>query len=75
MMPRKAHHRGKQNTKRGISRELVCVSCMVDQNNGMQAEIAGLGRIKFSQLEHLNKVETGAILGENLISYLRQYYI
>lgn len=73
VMPRKAHHRGKQNTKRGISSEQVCVSCMVDQNNGMQAEIAGLGRIKFSQLEHLNKVETGAILVTDKALAYRRY--
>ena len=73
VMPRKAHHRGKQNTKRGISSEQVCVSCMVDQNNGMQADIAGLGRIKFSQLEHLNKVETGAILVTDKALAYRRY--
>ena len=62
VMPRKARRRGKQISKRGISREQVCVSCMVDQNNGMQAEIAGLGMIRFSQLDRLNKIESGAIL-------------
>ena len=73
VMPRKARHRGKQITKRGISNEQVCVSCMVDRNNGMQADIAGLGRIKFSQLEHLNKIENNAILVTDKALTYRKY--
>lgn len=73
VMPRKARHRGKQVSKRGISNEQVCVSCMVDRNNGMQADIAGLGRIKFSQLEHLNKIENNAILVTDKALTYRKY--
>jgi len=61
-MPRKAHKRGEKSKKRGQSREKVCVSCMVDNHNGYQANIAGLGRITIKQLESLNKVEEGSML-------------
>lgn len=61
-MPRKPHKRGEKSKKRGQSREKVCVSCMVDNHNGYQANIAGLGRIATVQLEALNKVEEGSML-------------
>lgn len=61
-MPRKAHKRGTTSKKRGQSKEKVCVSCMVDNHNGYQANIAGLGRIATRQLEALNKVEEGSML-------------
>ena len=43
-MPRKPRHRGSEVHKRGIFDEQVCVSCMVDNHNNQQAEIAGVGR-------------------------------
>ena len=61
-MPRKSRHRGSQSHKRGISNELVCVSCMIDNHNNQQAELACLGKITINQLVSLNRVENGAIL-------------
>ena len=72
-MPRKSRHRGSEIHKRGISTEQVCVSCMVDNHNNQQAEIAGLGRITTNQLLNLNKVQNGAILITDKASAYKKY--
>lgn len=72
-MPRKPHKRGQSSSKKGISKEKVCVSCMVDNHNDYQANIAGLGRITIKQLEILNKVEEGSILVSDRASAYRKY--
>ena len=72
-MPRKSRHRGSQSHKRGISNELVCVSCMIDNHNNQQAELAGLGKITINQLVSLNRVENGAILVTDKASAYRKY--
>ena len=72
IMPRKPHKRGERAKKRGISREKVCVSTMIDQNKNMQAEIAGLGRITTEQLEKLNKIESNSILvTDKALAYIK----
>ena len=73
VMPRKPRHRGSEIHKRGISTEQVCVSCMLDNHNNQQAEIAGLGRITTNQLFNLNKVENGAILITDKASAYKKY--
>ena len=73
VMPRKSRHRGSEIHKRGISSEQVCVSCMVDNHNNQQAEIAGLGRITTNQLLNLNKVKSGAILITDKASAYKKY--
>ena len=73
VMPRKAHKRGEKSKKRGQSREKVCVSCMVDNHNSYQANIAGLGRITIKQLESLNKVEEGSVLVSDKAKAYIQY--
>lgn len=72
IMPRKPHKRGEKAKKRGISREKVCVSTMIDQNKHIQAEIAGLGRITTEQLEKLNKIEDNSILvTDKALAYIK----
>ena len=72
IMPRKPHKRGEKAKKRGISREKVCVSCMIDQNKNIQSEIAGLGRITTEQLEKLNKIEPNSILvTDKALAYIK----
>jgi len=73
VMPRKAHKRGEKSSKKGISREKVCVSCMADNHNNYQANIAGLGRITIRQLESLNKVGEGSLLVTDKASAYRKY--
>ena len=73
VMPRKPRHRGNEVHKRGISTEQVCVSCMVDNHNNQQAEIAGLGRITTNQLFNLNKIKSGAILITDKASAYKKY--
>lgn len=41
---RKARKRGSQTTKRGISKEKVCVSCAVDRNGHTYSKVSALGR-------------------------------
>lgn len=72
IMPRKPHKRGERAKKRGISREKVCVSCMIDQDKNIQSEIAGLGRITTEQLEKLNKIGANSILvTDKALAYIR----
>ena len=51
-MPRKAHKRGKQTHKRGLSREKVCVPCAVTRNGLSLAKITNLGRVSAKDIHH-----------------------
>ena len=72
-MPRKPHKRGQSIKKRGLSKEQVCVACMVDNYDGYQADIAGLGRIATRQLEALNHLKDGTTLVTDKCSAYRKY--
>ena len=72
IMPRPPHKRGEKAKKKGISREKVCVSCMIDQNNNIQSEITGLGRITTEQLEKINKIAPNSILvTDKALAYIK----
>ena len=50
VMPRRAKKRGTPAKKRGLSKEQICVSCMIDRTGNMFSKIAGAGRITTNQL-------------------------
>ena len=47
---RKSHKRGGATSKRGISREKVCVSCAIDRNNRAVSKVATLGKVTIKSL-------------------------
>lgn len=47
---RKPHKRGGATSKRGISREKVCVSCAIDRNNKSFSKVATLGKVTIKSL-------------------------
>ena len=53
VMPRKSKKRGTPARKRGLSKEQICVSCMIDRNGSMFSRIAGDGRITTNQLHNV----------------------
>ena len=54
-LPRAPKHRGTPATKRGLSREKVCVSCAIDRNGKSFSKIAALGRLNEETLEIVYK--------------------
>ena len=50
VMPRPPKKRGTAATKRGLSKEQVCIPCMIDRNGNIVSKIAGNGRITSNQL-------------------------
>lgn len=73
VMPCKPRHRGSEVHKIDISDEQVCISCMADNHNNRQAEIAGLGRITINQLSNLHKIKSDAILIRNKPASYQKY--
>ncbi len=70
--PRSAKKRGTANTKRGLSKELVCIPCVVDLNGKSVAKIANLGK---PNLKALNSVINGKVERESVFvtDSLRSY--
>ncbi|MFW1816631.1 IS1595 family transposase [Acinetobacter guillouiae] len=62
-LPRPSHHRGTKATKRGISKEQVCVTCSVNLSGLSIAKISNLGRPTLSDLQ---KVLDGKIKTESV---------
>ena len=60
---RKAYHRGMKASKRGLSRQQVCVPCAIDRSNSVLAKVCNLGKISTRELTlfYEGKVEEGAI--------------
>lgn len=59
VMPREAHERGGENHKAGISDNLVCIICAVDDCGNSVAKVAGIGastagKLKYALKEHLS---------------------
>lgn len=52
-LPRKARKRGHQVTKRGLSREQVCVGTAIDRNANLIMGMTGHGRVSCAELERL----------------------
>ena len=69
-MPRKAHKRGKQTHKRGLSREKVCVPCAVTRNGLSLAKITNLGRVSAKDIHHAfdKRIMPNSILCTDAIS-------
>ena len=62
-MPRPSYHRGTKASKRGLSRQQVCVPCAIDRSNSVLSKICNLGKISTRELTafYEGKVEVGAI--------------
>lgn len=53
VMPREAHHRGKQTHVRGLSHEKVCVPCAVNRNGLSIAKVSNLGKVSEKNLHNV----------------------
>lgn len=62
-LPRLAKHRGTANTKRGLSKELVCIPCVVNLDGKSIAKISNLGK---PNIVSLSKVIQGRIERESI---------
>lgn len=62
-MPRPSYHRGTKASKRGLSRQQVCVPCAIDRSNSVLSKICNLGKISTRELTafYEGKVQEGAI--------------
>jgi transposase-like protein len=72
--PRLAKKRGTTNTKRGLSKELVCIPCVVNLNGKSVAKIANLGKPNVKALNSVinGKVERESVfVTDSLRSYLK----
>lgn len=72
--PRLAKKRGTANTKRGLSKELVCMPCVVNLNGKSVAKIANLGKPNIASLSKViqGKVERESVfVTDSLRSYLK----
>ena len=69
-MPRKAHKRGKQTHKRGLSHEKVCVPCAVNRNGLSIAKITNLGRVGAKDIYRAfdNRIVSNSILCTDAIA-------
>lgn len=74
-MPRKAHHRGKSVSKRGVSAEKVCVPCAVNRSGISVAKVSNLGHISIKELHSLfdGKIANGAELCTDKMSAYRTF--
>ncbi|EKO4732241.1 IS1595-like element ISCaje5 family transposase [Campylobacter coli] len=72
--PRLAKKRGTANTKRGLSKELVCIPCVVNLNGKSIAKISNLGKPNIASLSKViqGKVEKESVfVTDSLRSYLK----
>ena len=72
--PRLAKKRGTTNTKRGLSKELVCIPCVVNLNGKSVAKIANLAKPNVKALNSVinGKVEKESVfVTDSLRSYLK----
>lgn len=58
IMPREANERGGENHKQGISDNLVCIICAIDDSGNSVAKVAGVGastagKLKYALQEHI----------------------
>ena len=63
-LPRKPKKRGESASKRGISREQVCVPCAIDRKGKVISKISNLGRI---QTQGLHRVFDGKIKNKSIL--------
>jgi len=72
--PRSAKHRGTANTKRGLSKELVCIPCVVNLDGKSIAKISNLGKPNIVSLSRViqGRIERESIfVTDSLRSYLK----
>ncbi|WP_459817390.1 IS1595 family transposase [Campylobacter concisus] len=72
--PRSAKHRGTANTKRGLSKELVCIHCVVNLDGKFIAKISNLGKPNIVSLSRViqGRIERESIfVTDSLRSYLK----
>jgi transposase-like protein len=73
-LPRLAKHRGTANTKRGLSKELVCIPCVVNLDGKSIAKILNLGKPNIVSLSGViqGRIERESIfVTDSLRSYLK----
>lgn len=73
-LPRLAKKRGAANTKRGLSKELVCISCAVNHNGLSVSRISNLGKPKLTDLQKVihNKIAQESIfVTDSFRAYLK----
>ena len=63
-LPRKPKKRGESASKRGLSREQVCVPCAIDRKGKVISKISNLGRI---QTQGLHRVFDGKIKNKSIL--------
>lgn len=63
-LPRKPKRRGESASKRGLSREQVCVPCAIDRKGKVVSKISNLGRI---QTQGLHRVFDGKIKNKSIL--------
>jgi len=62
-MPRETHMRGHSVSTRGLSKEMVCVPCMVNHSGFSLAKISSLGKPSLNDLGKVidNRIEKGSV--------------
>lgn len=62
-IPRETHNRGHSVSTRGLSKEMVCVPCIVNHEGMSEGRISNLGKPKVQDLEKVinNRIEQGSI--------------
>ena len=58
-LPRLAKHRGTANTKRDLSKDLVCIPCGVNLNGKSISKISNLGKPKLTDLQNILSSQIG----------------
>ena len=57
-MPREAHKRGSQVSKRGLSNELLCIPCAVDETGNVIGRSIKCGAVSYAGLNYLYSKDT-----------------
>ncbi len=73
-LPRLAKQRDTANTKRGLSKELVCISCVINLNGKFVAKISNLGKLNLMALQKVlnGKIQRDSVfVADSLRSYLK----
>ena len=73
-LPRLAKHRGTKATKHGLSKEQVCIPCIVNHNGLSIAKISNLGKPKLIDLQKVigNKIAKDSVfVTDSLRAYLK----
>lgn len=64
ILPREAHKRGGDTHTRGLSREQVCISCIIDLENTSYSKVSNLGAPKWNNIYNVinNHIDKSAVL-------------